>query len=301
MTAANDVTMIAEHHAPYDDEDQAALRCVANQPGSTLCTLVGLDGSFSRRLGAQFAVAADGTTAGSLSDHCLEQELITRAREARSAGQPILLRYGQGSPFIDFRLPCGSGIDILIDPAPDQGAINAAVTQLDARQPATLALPIPETAPENAKNLMVLRHYCPALQLVILGTGAEARELSALANSFGLRVNMAGPDQGLSLGRAPQTITPDLWTAIILLFHDHEWEDALLTWALSTTAFYIGSLGGQKTRDERKQTLIAQGQPDAQIRRIRSPIGLIPRARDPRTLALSVLAEIIADYEQLRA
>ena len=38
----------------------------------------------------------------------------------------------------------------------------------------------------------------------------------------------------LSLGRAPQGIAVDAWTAIVLLFHDHEWEQAILQWALST-------------------------------------------------------------------
>ena len=35
------------------------------------------------------------------------------------------------------------------------------------------------------------------------------------------------------------------------------------------------------------------GVPDAQIARCRGPIGLIPQVRDPQTLAVSVLAEIL--------
>jgi xanthine dehydrogenase accessory factor len=36
------------------------------------------------------------------------------------------------------------------------------------------------------------------------------------------------------------------------------------------------------------------GVPAEQLARLRGPIGLIPSARDPGTLAVSVLAEIIA-------
>ena len=49
-----------------------------------------------------------------------------------------------------------------------------------------------------------------------------------------------------------------------------------------------------KTHRERCERLAAMGVPAEQIARIRGPIGLIDRARDPGTLALSVLAEISA-------
>ena len=58
------------------DEDHAAL-VAACEPGVGLCTIVGIEGSFSRRLGAQLAVLPDGTTVGSLSDGCLEAQLAT--------------------------------------------------------------------------------------------------------------------------------------------------------------------------------------------------------------------------------
>jgi xanthine dehydrogenase accessory factor len=49
------------------EEDQAALRFAAAH-GTALCTIVGFDGSFSRRLGAQLAIQFDGRTVGSLAD-----------------------------------------------------------------------------------------------------------------------------------------------------------------------------------------------------------------------------------------
>ncbi|WP_298195899.1 XdhC family protein, partial [Novosphingobium sp.] len=52
-----------------------AVLAAALEPGAVLCTLVGIEGGFSRRLGAQLVVGADGTLTGSLSDGCLEAEL----------------------------------------------------------------------------------------------------------------------------------------------------------------------------------------------------------------------------------
>jgi len=97
----------------------------------------------------------------------------------------------------------------------------------------------------------------------------------------------------------PEDLAADPWTAVLLLFHDHEWEHALLEWALSTPAFYIGAQGGAPARIERLTRLRAGGLGDEQLERINSPVGLIPRARDPQVLALSVLAEVVGAHEAL--
>lgn len=278
--------------APLQDEDHAALRLAAAEPGTALCTIVGIDGSYSRRRGAQLAIAPDGRMAGSLADGCLEQELASQAAAARAGGSgPSLLRYGAGSPFIDFRLPCGAGLDVLIDPQPDLPALAATIAQLDSRQPATLALPAPSPLPRRA--------YLPTLRLVVLGAGPEPEALVRLAAAQGLPAELLAPDRDLALGRAPR-VALDAWTAVVLLFHDHEWEPALADWALRSPAFYIGAQGGRTARETREQRLAAMGHDPAALARLRSPVGLIPHARDASTLALSILAELVAAYEHLR-
>lgn len=276
------------------DDDQAALRFAAAHPGAALCTIVGIDGSFSRRLGAQLAIGPDGSLAGSLADGCLEHELIRQAETARADGGPRLLRYGAGSPVIDFRLPCGSGLDIVIDPAPDGRALAAAVAALNRRGEAVLPLPL------LRDDLLAERRFVPAPKVIVLGAGPEAAALAALAAGHGLDVAMAGPDAGLYLGQAPTGLAADRWTAIVLLFHDHEWETALLDWALDTPAYYIGAQGGAAAREGRRAMLARIGRDAAAMARVRSPIGLIPHARDARTLALSVLADVVAAHEAVR-
>lgn len=282
----------------HGDDDQAALRFAARQTGAALCTIVGIDGSFSRRLGAQLAIGADGTLVGSLSDGCLEHELVRQAQTARDEGAARLLRYGAGSPVIDFRLPCGSGLDVLIDPAPDRAALADVVAALDARAAAVLPLPLP--VPRQQPGLLARRHYVPQARLIVLGTGPEAAALTDLAQAQGLAVTGLGPDAGLHLGRAPERLAVDRWTAIVLLFHDHEWEAALLDWALGTEACYIGAQGGEQARRNRNARLAELGHDATALARLRSPIGLIPHARDARTLALSVLADVVATYEDVR-
>src|SRR5690606_22587119 len=186
-------------------DDRAALRA-ACEDGVGLCTIVGIEGSFSRRLGAQLAVHPDGTITGSLADGCLEKQL---ASEIAAATGPVVKRFGAGSELIDFRLPCGSGLDVLIDPDPDRAACRAAAQRLAAREAAALALPSAQL-PE--------RRYIPALALQLFGEGPELETLVALARAAGVEANAHGKD-ALSLGRRPDGLSADPWTAAVLLFH----------------------------------------------------------------------------------
>ena len=163
---------------------------------------------------------------------------------------------------------------------------------LDSRRPAILPLPSPSPLAE--------RRYHPRLKIVAFGEGPELDAFARLGDAMGLHVELHRKDD-LTLGSPAPHVTLDRWTAALLLFHDHEWEAALLEQLTSGQAFYIGAQGGENARIERALTLAARGVDEQAIASIRSPIGLIPSCKSPTTLALSALAEIVAEYERLRA
>lgn len=286
---------------------------LAAQGGAALCTLIGIEGSFSRGLGAQFAVGADGRRAGDMTGGCLDAALARECEAARAAGTRRIVRYGAGSPFIDIRLPCGGGLDVLVDPFPDPAVCAAALSRLESRRPVALVCPLddgcaglrlrPWQAGEGSRLIararVFRRVYHPAPRLLIFGDSPEAAALARLADFHGMegrRLRPAGGDgaTGLFLGRPPDGVDVDPWTAIVLLFHDHEWEAPLLDWALRTPAFYIGAMGGRRTAARRREQLRRQGWSDAEVARVQGPIGLWGPARDAPTLALSVLADLVA-------
>ena len=278
-----------------DFSDNAALNAAADSD-CALCTIVGIEGSFSRQLGAQLAIRRNGTVIGSLADGCLEAQLVA---EVARIDRPVVRHYGSGSEQIDFRLPCGSAIHILIDPAPDRAAIAQVARDLSERRPSVLALPLPDT---DGQTLLRHRHYIPDLQILALGAGPELEALSHLAEAAGVDIRGHGPDSAqLALGRAPDLPAPDAWTAVILLFHDHEWERDVLRWALCSDAFYIGAQGGAVARQRRLEMLAEGGVSTNDLARIISPVGIFPQARQPATLALSALSDIVFRYGALDA
>jgi xanthine dehydrogenase accessory factor len=260
-----------------------------------LITLVGIEGSSSRAIGTQMAVLADGRHCGSFSGGCVEGTIIAEAIEVLKAGAPRLVRYGTGSPYIDVRLPCGGGIDLLFSPRPDRARVAQVLAQLDWREPASLALGDH------------VQHYAPGLRLVALGHGEDLHALVRLARGYGVEVIAYAPvEQGAGIDgvlplatrdRLPTALAGDAWTAFVLVFHDHDWEEFLLPQVLALPAYYHGAVGSRRTHHARIAALRAGGVPEAQIQRLRGSIGLIPATRHPATLALSILAELVQDYE----
>lgn len=275
------------------DDDLSAIAFAASRDILALCTIVRIDGSFSRRLGAQLAIGKDGDFAGSLADGCLERELASQAKMMGSDERRVL-RFGHGSPFIDFRLPCGAGIDVLIEGNPDRRLLETVVQALHNRRLAKLPLLA------SGEGLLTERTYVPPLRLMLFGSGPETERLSEFCMQFGAICEVYGPESGLTLRQRPDHLVADPWTAIVLLFHDHEWEIAILEWALTTEAFLIGAIGGKGTRDNRVAALKATGFSNDEIARVKSPVGLVQHMREPRSLAVSILAEIVAEYEKLR-
>ncbi len=281
------MSQLTEQRLVARDIEHAALYAACNE-GVALCTIVGIDGSFSRRLGSQLAVHADGNVTGDLADGCLEQQLASDAAAARG---PVVKRYGRGSSQIDFRLPCGGGLDILIDPAPDRVACRDAAQNLGRRRPGKLTL--------AANDLLPTRTYIPAVRIQAFGEGPELEALQSIGKASGISID-ALDKRILTLGQKANHGPADLWTAVVLLFHDHEWEAALLKQALESPAFYIGAQGGETARIARITRLLSEGVSEDQLPRLRGPIGNVAACRTPNALALSVLSEIVGEYEAMQ-
>ena len=94
---------------------------------------------------------------------------------------------------------------------------------------------------------------------------------------------------GVGVVKAPR---PDVRTAIVTLTHDPKLDDAALEVALSSEAFYIGSLGSKKTHRARLNRLERLGFDKAACERIHGPVGLAIGAKSPAEIAVAILAEV---------
>ncbi len=285
------------------------------ETGGVLAVITQIVGTSYRNLGTMMAFGPQGQRTGSLSSGCIEDDIAEHAANALQTGQVRSLRYGQGSPFFDLKLPCGGGLSILLIPNPDKAVLQAILACGDAREEAALRitlstgamalLPSGQTAAGPDELVIVLE---PELRFWVYGHGIEAMSFALMAQAAGYDVTLFG-QEGLQtdLSRiGPLNITlvasfrsyicpkPDRRTAVTLFFHDHENEARLLAQFLPSDALFIGAQGSLKARQRLLSDLRAQGVSQAHIDRLCPTFGLIGSCRDPRTLAVSVLAHVLS-------
>ncbi|MFT4234425.1 MAG: XdhC family protein [Microbacterium sp.] len=266
------------------------------------------DGPAYRPPGAFMVIGAGGCHAGNLSSGCIDADILLWAEEVVRTGQAQRLRYGLGSPFRDLVLPCGGGLDIRVLPIGAVGDLDGLRQSLRERRPVDLFLSGDELTLQDRQGADLHIRVLPDLRFVTFGKGPEVMAFASMAAGAGYETLIFAPEDELSaLSEHPRLkLRPlparggleaglfDSHTAATLFFHDHDLEPGILAAVLRSDAFYVGAQGSRRAAANRLESLRAMGLPEAALARMRGPIGLIPSTRDARTLAVSVLAEVLA-------
>lgn len=286
--------------------------------GCALITVIDVVGGSARGKGAHMAVLADGRYCGYVSGGCVEAAVAAEAMTAIANNCDQILRIGSGSPLMDVRLPCGGGIDLQILVSPDPGVVRDAVRAIECRDPFRVKLN-PTGGPlafdavvgSDARTGMVgdvfERVYRPRTRVVLVGRGLEVETTARIALASGFEVIAYCADEETADtvnrdgGHAYWLATPsahadfqiDPYSAVVFLFHDHDWEIGLIAQVLEQhVPFFVGALGSRRTHAMRSAALKARGISDRLIETVHGPVGLFGPTRNASYLALSILAQV---------
>jgi xanthine dehydrogenase accessory factor len=285
-----------------DDVRPALAELFARGQKGALVTLVAVDGPSPRPLGSQMLIDQSGAAVGYVSGGCVEGSLVILAQEVIASGKARSFVFGADSPFMDIALICGTQIEVLIEPAnPSDPSLTALLEaffnrQVHHRQSAL-----------NQFGASFCQTYLPAYRLIIMGHDPVAIACISLAKTMAFEailVRDKGPSQPV-LGLAGQYFNTsakqalgelklDPWTAMVTTTHDLDQDHDALCLGLNSNAFYVGALGSKRRLDDRTAKLRAEGLSEAQIARLRAPVGLAIGAATPYEIALSILSEIVA-------
>jgi xanthine dehydrogenase accessory factor len=147
----------------------------------------------------------------------------------------------------------------------------------------------------------------PPLRLVTVGAVHIAQPLAEIATIAGYEVTIIDPRAAFANNtRFPNINIVNEWpeealidfkidnrTAVVTLTHDPKLDDSALYAALSSNAFYIGSLGSKKTHNARVERLKIAGYNENAIKKIHGPVGLSIGAKSPQEIAISIMSELI--------
>ena len=254
-----------------------------------LATLVRARGSSYRRPGARMLICADGTTAGSLSGGCLEEEVARRGLAILPGAPPELMSFDTR-----LRFGCNGSIDIFAERLRDDFlprlAANfsgrrscRALTVFAGNDLGTRLVRSGATIPVAA----FVQEIEPAIRLLIFGEGPDSRPLRAFAETLGWEVFEIDQPGDLALHA-------DARTAAIVKSHNYGRDFAALVQLLKLDLPYVGLLGPRKRRDQLLHAVLDEG--IAIAAEIFAPAGLDLGAETPEELALALISEIQAVF-----
>ena len=269
-----------------------------------VATLVAVDGSAPRSVGAALAVDDTGRVVGSISGGCVEGALVAECEAVLAGGPAGVHRFGVGD-WLEPGLMCGGTIEVLVSDLAslDESAwhqVDRAAEGLEA----TLSLDAAGRACSDDPLVTVTARR--PRELVVVGAVEFAVALCTLAARSGFAVTVLDhratfatkerfPDAtAVVVAPAHQWCADRRWSpddAVCVLGHDLSRDTAVLASALVGGAGFVGAMGSRATHDLRVAALHEVGV-DASA--LRSPLGLDLGGSTPEHTAVSILAEILA-------
>jgi xanthine dehydrogenase accessory factor len=148
-------------------------------------------------------------------------------------------------------------------------------------------------------------------RLVVVGAVEVARSLVRIARELGYETVVI---DGRASFATPERFPPELvdrlivgWPdevadeiglgpddAVAVLTHDVKFDEPAIVEALRRGCRYVGAVGSRKTQGDRRERLRAAGVTEAELARLRGPVGLDLGGRAPAETALAIMAEVVA-------
>ncbi|WP_055716537.1 XdhC family protein [Streptomyces torulosus] len=240
-----------------------------------------------------------------------EDPALGEVVRAVAAGRPVTL-----ATVVDG--PAPRGATLAVRPEAVSGSLGAAgldaAVAADARGELALGATVerhygPRGERREDTVTVFLHSFAPPPRMLVFGAIDYAAAVARIGVFLGYRVTVCDarpvfatprrfPDPVEVVVEWPHRFlrgTPtDDRTVVCVLTHDPKFDVPLLEVALRRPAAYIGAMGSRRTHDDRMRRLREAGLDDAELARLRSPVGLDLGARTPEEVAVSVAAEIVA-------
>ncbi|MDQ2150141.1 XdhC family protein [Alcaligenaceae bacterium C4P045] len=291
---------------------------------AALVTIARTWGSSPRPPGSLMGINELGSTIGSVSGGCIEDDLILSVRNyglsAVCRGDlPKLIRYGISADEAHrFGLPCGGTIELVIEPVTSVSGINDLLSASKQRRGMMRELnlrtghvTLREGGCDGVATIdehRLITYIGPQARLIVIGAGDMARFLCATAIGLGFEVMVCDPREssaawcmdGVTFSQEMpddfiQRLRPDRRTAVVALSHDPKLDDLALIDALESDAFYVGAIGSRRNTANRRARLKIHFEiPDIRLNRLHGPAGMYIGSKTPAEIALSIISEIVA-------
>lgn len=250
-----------------------------------------------------------GLACGSTIDVLIEPTLRPEVEDAARAasGAAIAIPLPADAPAEDGH-PHQIAVAPMAKPVAIVGDLEAAAAALaDRGRSGTVTL---------GEQQYFIETFAPPQRLVVFGAVQAAIPLVRMARELGYRTSVADarasfvarerfPEADDVLVGWPDEVAAQLGLspddAVVVMSHDPKLDEPAIVAAMRAGCRYVGAMGSRRTQQRRRERLLAAGLSEADLDRLRGPIGLDLGGREPAEMALAILAEIVAQRNDASA
>ena len=239
---------------------------------AALVTVIRTQGSTPREAGAKMIVTIDGKISGTIGGSAVEALVIEKAKEAISKGKVLRVQYDLDDvEKTSTGMVCGGKMEFFIEPLKrfprlyifGGGHVGLALAKMAA------VLGYPHTVIDDRPEYTTLQRFPQALE------------------------RHTGPFRDIT-GRI-EYIQP-AYLIIVTRCHDTDLE--VMRGVLGKPCEYLGMICSRKKRAEVFKILEQEGFSKEELGRVHAPIGLDIGSKTPAEIAISILAEVISDFQK---
>lgn len=244
-----------------------AARIIESGRRGALATIIGTTGSTPGKETAKLLVRDDGAAFGTVGGGCTENDIWKLALEVIATDQPVRTQFRlTAATAAETGLLCGGEFEVFIEP---------------------------------------IGHP----HVFIFGAGHCAQSLTQVLTRLDYRTTVvddraayADPKffpeptdvQVLDFAECTESLPIGTSSYLVIVTRGHEHDETVLEQAIRTPASYVGLIGSRGKIGAIFKNLRKRGVADADLARVRGPIGLDIGSRSPEEVAISIAAEIIA-------
>jgi len=270
-----DLSTVFPRTAPPHEVMRDALDALERGERVVVATVVARHGSAPCTPGQKLVLRESGAAIGTVGGGAVERAVLVAMAEALAAEAPL--------PRVDtFRLGpslgmcCGGSAEILIEPL----------------------------APELAVLVVGAGHVGVYLAPLIASLGfdvtlCDSRESASnperlpKAEGGARRVRFLHADHDDPEVRA--SLPQDLGrVAMLVMTHDHQLDQAAIEWAIGAGFGFVGGVGSRAKATRTRARLEAKGFSEADVARVRMPLGVDIGARSPAEIGVAIAAELVS-------
>ena len=127
-----------------------------------------------------------------------------------------------------------------------------------------------------------------ALKILIVGEGPVADALAPMLDVLGWSATTA-----TTLAESEAALPSA--DAVVVTSHHEDVDGPAIRAALAAGTSYVGAMGSRRTQARRRDWLLANGVTEGELAPLHAPVGLDIGADEPGEIAISILAEIVAE------